>query len=157
IQGLGGGGLSAVIYASVARCYPFGSQPRMLALISTSWVVPGLVGPGLGGFVADHASWRPVFIGLTPAVLLCAILTMPALRRLGRAPRGSSDGGREVPFGFAFLIAASGALVLLALQSRSALAGAALLVAGVAGALPGVRRLMPAGTLRAEPGLPAAI
>jgi MFS family permease len=157
IQGLGGGGLSAVIYASVARCYPSGSQPRMLALISTSWVVPGLVGPGLGGFVADHASWRLVFVGLTPVVLLCALLTMPALRRLGGSPPGSSDGGGEVPFGFAFLVAASSALVLLALQFRSALGGAALLVVGVAGALPGVRRLMPAGTLRAEPGLPAAI
>ena len=156
IQGLGGGGLSAVIYASVARCYPSGSQPRMLALISTSWVVPGLVGPGLGGFVADHASWRLVFVGLTPVVLLCAILTMPALRRLGGSPHGSGDGG-GVPFGFAFLVAASSALVLLALQSRTALGGAALLVVGVAGALPGVRRLMPAGTLRAEPGLPAAI
>ena len=155
IQGLGGGGLSAVIYASVARCYPSGSQPRMLALISTSWVVPGLVGPGLGGFVADHASWRLVFVGLTPAVLLCAILTMPALRRLGGSRLGSAGGG--VPFGFAFLVAASSVLVLLALQSRTALGGAALLVVGVAGALPGVRRLMPAGTLRAEPGLPAAI
>ena len=86
-------------------------QPRMLALISTSWVVPGLVGPGLGGLVADHASWRLVFVGLTPVVLVCAILTMPALRRLGRADRGSEDAG-GVPFGFAFLVAAGGALVL---------------------------------------------
>src|SRR5262249_48743986 len=65
-------------------------------------------------------------------------------------------GGGEVPFGFAFLVAARSALVLLALQFRSALGGAALLVVGVAGALPGVRRLMPAGTLRAGPRPPAA-
>ena len=34
---------------------------------------------------------------------------------------------------------------------------AALLVAGIAAALPGLHRLMPDGTLRARPGLPAAI
>jgi MFS family permease len=156
IQGLGGGGLSAVIYASVARCYPSVSQPRMLALISTSWVVPGLVGPGLGGLVADHASWRLVFVGLTPIVFLCAALTMPALRRLGGPERGSENGG-GVPFGFALLVAASSALVLVALEARTVLGGAALLVVGVAGVLPGLRRLMPPGTLRAAPGLPAAV
>src|SRR5262249_2091197 len=86
-----------------------------------------------------------------------AVLTMPALRRLGGSPGGIGDRGAGARFGFALLIAAGSALVLLALQSRTALGGAALLVAGLAGALPGVRRLMPAGTLPAEPGLPAAI
>ena len=86
VQGFGGGGLSAVIYASVARCYPPERQPRMLALLSTAWVVPGLVGPGLGGFVADHASWRLVFVGLTPVALL--------VRRRSRCPRSAGSPGR---------------------------------------------------------------
>ncbi|TMA78025.1 MAG: MFS transporter, partial [Deltaproteobacteria bacterium] len=42
VQGFGAGELSAVIYACVARCYPADQQPRMLALLSTAWVVPGL-------------------------------------------------------------------------------------------------------------------
>ena len=156
VQGLGGGGLSAVIYASVARCYPAERQPRMLALISSAWVVPGLVGPGIGGFVADHASWRLVFIGLTPIVLLCAVLTLPALRRLAR-PAGTRDApGDAAPLAFALLLAAGGALVLLALTAR-ALPAAGLLVVGAMAALPGLRHLMPDGTLRARPGLPAAI
>ena len=156
VQGLGGGGLSAVIYASVARCYPPGQQPRMLALLSTAWVVPGLVGPGLGGFVADHASWRLVFVGLTPVALLCAVLTMPALRRLARVP-GPAEPGDAAPIGFAVLLAAGAALVLLALQARALPAAAALLALGSGAALPGLRRLMPEGTIRARPGLPAAI
>ena len=49
VQGLGGGGLSAVIYASVARCYPSEQQPRMLALLSTAWVVPASSGRAPAG------------------------------------------------------------------------------------------------------------
>src|SRR5262249_616996 len=157
VQGLGGGGLSAVIYASVARCYPSESQPRMLALLSTAWVVPGLVGPGLGGFVADHASWRLVFAGLAPVALLCAALAMPTLRRLG-GMRGTPAGADDpAPIGFAVLLATGSVVVLLALQARALVVATALLAVGVAAVLPALRRLMPAGTLRARPGLPAAI
>src|SRR5262249_22573542 len=166
VQGLGGGGLSAVIYASVARCYPSESQPRMLALLSTAWVVPGLVGPGLGGFVAGHASWRLVFIGLTPVALLCAILTVPTLRRLRRT--GETSGARSHGSGGVPGVGAPGrprggwrvsgaALPRRGCGAVPAPAAAALRVAGVAGALPGLRPLRPPGTLRARPVLPAAI
>src|SRR5262245_40747797 len=157
VQGLGGGGLSAVIYASVARCYPSERQPRMLALLSTAWVVPGLVGPGAAGFIADHASWRLVFVGLTPVALLCAVLAMPALRALTRTGSEPEAPGDAAPIGLAALLAVGGALVLLALQAHTVTRGAALLVAGAAAALRGLHRLMPDGTLRARPGLPAAI
>ena len=77
VQGFGAGELSAVIYACVARCYPADQQPRMLALLSTAWVVPGLVGPGVSGYVADHMSWRLVFFGLVPIVFVATALTVP--------------------------------------------------------------------------------
>src|SRR5262245_7617278 len=156
VQGLGGGGLSAVIYASVARCYAPERQPRMLALISSAWVVPGLVGPGIGGFVADHASWRLVFVGLTPIVVICAVLTLPPLLRLARADGGQGASGDATPLGFALLLAAGGTLVLLALDAR-ALPAAGLLAVGLMAALPGLRHLLPDGTLGARPGLPAAV
>ena len=57
--------------------------------VHSSSDAPGLVGPGLGGLVADHASWRFVFIGLTPVALLCAVLTVPALRRLAKTDEAS--------------------------------------------------------------------
>src|SRR5262249_25111226 len=36
-----------------------------------------------------HASWRFVVIGLTPVALLCAVLTVPALRRLAKTDEAS--------------------------------------------------------------------
>jgi MFS family permease len=156
VQGLGAGGLSAVVYACVARCYPTDRQPHMLALLSTAWVVPGLVGPGLSGLVADHATWRLVFLGLVPILPVCAALALPALRRLER-PRvepAADPAGRALAH--AAVLATGGVLVLLALEART-LVTAALGVLGVAAAGPSLRHLMPPGTLRARPGLPAAI
>ncbi len=157
VQGLGAGGLSAVIYASVARCYPAERQPRMLALLSTAWVVPGLVGPGLGGFVADHASWRLVFVGLLPFVVLCAALTIPALRTVQPVPDAGMESAQRDPRGYSVLLAGGTAAVLLALQASSAPRATAWLVIGAAALVPSLRRLMPAGTFHARAGLPAAV
>ncbi len=86
-QGFGGGLLSAVAYASIARAYAVDLQPRMLATLSSAWVIPGLVGPGLAGLVAEHLGWRWVFLGLAPLLAFAAVLVVPALR----TERGDPD------------------------------------------------------------------
>ena len=154
VQGAGGGALSSVIYAGVARAYPEDQRPRMLAMLSTAWVLPGLVGPAVAGIVADHASWRLVFFGLVPIVALAAVLTLPALAAI--APTGTLDAGGTSPR-HALLLSGGLVLLLLGAQQRDLLIALPLLAAGIAIARPGFRRLMPAGTLAAAPGLPAAI
>ena len=49
IQGFGSGALGSVVYAAIARAYDPSARPRMIALVSSAWVVPGLVGPALAG------------------------------------------------------------------------------------------------------------
>jgi MFS family permease len=154
VQGAGGGALSSVIYAGVARAYPEDRRPRMLAMLSTAWVVPGLVGPAVAGVVADHASWRLVFFGLVPIIALAVALTLPALATL--APAGTPDAGGTSPR-FALLLSGGLVLSLLGLQQRELPIALLLLVGGIAIARPGFRQLMPAGTLASAPGLPAAI
>ena len=58
LQGIGGGGIGSVAYVAVGRGYPEGAKPRMLALLSTAWVVPGLIGPALAGLVVEGVGWR---------------------------------------------------------------------------------------------------
>src|SRR4029077_14247449 len=70
VQGFGAGAISAVSYAAIAAAYPDEAKPRMLALLSSAWVVPGLIGPALAGAIADHLGWRFVFLGLAPPTLL---------------------------------------------------------------------------------------
>jgi len=82
VQGLGAGIIASVAYVCLGRGYPEQVKPRMIAVLASAWVVPGLVGPALAGIVADFAGWRWVFLGLIPVLPLATILVLPALKRL---------------------------------------------------------------------------
>ncbi len=154
IQGAGGGLVNAVAYVVVGRGYPETARPRMLALMSTAWVVPGLVGPGLAGLVADHVGWRWVFLAMIPLPLVAAALAAPALSQI---PAGSLLTRDWARLRSAIQLAA-GMAVMLAGFGESAIAIAVpMAVIGAMVATPPLLRLLPPGTLRAQPGLPVAI
>ena len=51
LQGLGAGALAPTAYVAIGRCLPERLQPRMFAMLSTAWVVPGIIGPSLAAVV----------------------------------------------------------------------------------------------------------
>lgn len=70
-QGLGGGMLIGVAFASVADLFPQRLQRvRWAALLSGSFGVATAVGPALGGWLTEHAGWRSVFYVNVPVALL---------------------------------------------------------------------------------------
>ncbi len=161
LQGIGAGAIPATAYAAIGRGYPEALRPRLFAVLSTAWVVPGLIGPAVSALVATHLGWRWVFLGLLPLVLFAAALALPALRRLG--PPSEPASGEPAGSGGTGLIdagrvAAGAGLLLSGLTARSPLLAVPLVAAGL---LVGVRpllRLLPSGTLRAGGGgLPVAI
>ncbi|HVM96048.1 MAG TPA: MFS transporter, partial [Candidatus Acidoferrales bacterium] len=154
-QGLGAGAISSAAYVAVARGYPADTQPRMLAMLSSAWVVPGLIGPALAGSIADYAGWRWVFLGLVPLMATAASLAVPVLRRFEPASVSSDQRGR---IRAALALAAGTAAVLYGLGSTGAVLIALLsLSVGVVLAVPAMILLTPPGTLQARPGLPAAV
>jgi MFS family permease len=160
VQGLGAGVVPAVAYASIGRCYEPALRPRMFAVLSTAWVVPGLAGPALAALIADTAGWRWVFLGLLPLVVLAVLITIPALRDvLPVATPRDGDGDRPVArTSDAVLVALGAGLVIGGLTASEYPVLVPVLVAlGVLVAVPPFRRLVPTGTLRARPGLPAAV
>jgi MFS family permease len=158
LQGIGAGAVPSVAYAVIGRSLPGPLQARMMAVLSTAWVAPGLAGPALAAEVAHLFGWRWVFLGLLPVVAVAGSIAMPALIRLG--PPGSAR-AQEHRLADAILAAAGATMILagltLAAGPGAVLAGIGLIVAGVAAGLPALRRLVPAGTLTARPGLPATI
>ena len=84
LQGLGAGVIPSVAYASIGRSLPPPLRARMIAVISTAWVAPGLAGPALSAEVAHLLGWRWVFLGLLPAVGIAGSIAVPALARLGQ-------------------------------------------------------------------------
>src|SRR5215475_8326405 len=45
LQGIGAGAVPAVAYVAIGRCLPERLRARMMAVLSTAWVAPGLAGP----------------------------------------------------------------------------------------------------------------
>ena len=58
----------------------------MFAVLSTAWVLPGVIGPAIAGTVGENIGWRIVFLGLLPLIGLAGALTLGALRAVAPAP-----------------------------------------------------------------------
>jgi MFS family permease len=154
LQGAGGGAMIAAAYVAIARAYPDNLRPRMMALTSSVWILPAVLGPALSGAVAERVGWRFVFLGIVPLLLVVAIVILPQLGRF--AVRRPLAGARKM--GSALRTAAGAGLILAApsLYPREAAVGAAVVIGAVL-LVPGLRALLPAGTFRASPGLPAGL
>jgi MFS family permease len=157
-QGMGAGVIPAVAYTTVGRAYPAALRPRVFAVFSSAWVIPGVVGPAAASALAGWLSWRVVFLALLPLVALAAVLALPALADglPADAEDGSAPRDDDRPRDAAVLVVGA-ALVLGGLGAHQpALAGALIGAGGVLGAWAFVR-LVPEGTLSLHPGLPAAV
>jgi MFS family permease len=154
LQGLGAGAAPAVAYVAIGRSLPERLRARMLAVLSTAWVLPGLLGPVLSAQVARAFGWRVVFLGLIPLVAVAGVLALPTLVRIGRPTETPAAEHRLLD---ALRVSLGGALVIAALAARGALAVGVLGAVGMCVAVPALRRLLPVGTLAARSGLPATI
>jgi MFS family permease len=154
LQGFGSGLLYTVAYAAIPRAYHSELRPRMLATLSTAWILPGLVGPGLAGVIASALSWRWVFAGLFPMPLIAAALVVPALRALPPSPAAPA---RPATLLNALLLSSGVGCLLSGLGQTQAVRVLALVALGAVLAGRALTRLLPAGTLRARTGQPAAV
>ncbi len=73
LQALGGGGFIPSATGIVAREFPE-SRGKMIGLFTSIFPIGGIVGPNLGGFIIEHASWRDVFLVNVPLGLLVLVL-----------------------------------------------------------------------------------
>ncbi len=155
IQGLGGGAVIVALYVVVGRSYGADLRPRVFAVMSAAWVLPSIVGPVVAGTVADHLTWRLVFLGVPVLVLPAAWLLLPRLAGL------DGDGGVEAAprtgHKRAAVAAAVGVTALQEAGHRLDWVGAVLAVVGVGLLVPALRTLLPRGTVRFASGLPATI
>jgi MFS family permease len=151
LQGVGGGALLSLAYVAVARGYPPGLQARVIALLSSAWLIPALVGPVVAGQVAGLVSWRAVFLGLIPVVLAGALIFVPAARSL---PKGTvTDGVSRI--GASVRLAVGAGMLLSSASQPSILTTIVLAALGAVLAVPALLELLPRQTLVLGPGLPA--
>jgi MFS family permease len=153
VQGMGAGVIPAVSYAVVGLRYPPALRPRVFAVFSTAWVVPGLVGPAAASAIERLTSWRMVFLALVPVVAVAAAMALPVLP--GRAP--GAGGAPRPRRRLALVLVAGVAAVFAGVEAEPRILAVALVPAGAAAAAWAYLRLVPAGTVTLQPGLPAAV
>lgn len=159
VQGLGAGLLITAIYVVLGAAYPARLRPRVFAALSSAWVAPSLIGPIVSGTLAQHASWRWVFLGLLPFALVGAALMIPVLRRLPDRPPGGRPRTRLSAAHPALrAVALAGGITALEAAGQHPRAASAVPALLGAGALAwGLRALLPSGTVQARPGVTAPI
>ena len=82
VQGLGGGGMVPLAQSILADSFPPEKRGQGFALFGVALVVAPVVGPTLGGWLADNLSWRWCFminvpVGVIALTLIAAILPAP--------------------------------------------------------------------------------
>ncbi len=158
VQGLGSGLFSVALYVVVGRVVPAALRPRIFAAFAAAWLLPAVAGPPLAGLLVEQVSWRWVFLLAAVLAVPAALLVEPGLGRC----RGCADriDGAARPSGRRVLWAVAAAFGAAGLHQAGQLSGPVAAVLGavaliaVIGAGP---RLLPAGTLRARPGLPTVV
>ena len=153
LQGFGGGAVVVALYVVVGRAYPESQRPQVFALMSAGWVLPSLVGPTVAGALADHVSWRWVFLGVPLFVLPAVALVAPWLGRLEGGHGSKGVRGRKR----AALATAVAVALLQYAGTRLDWVSLPLVLVAVALLIPTLPRLLPTGTLRLARGLPTAV
>lgn len=158
VQGVGAGSIAAITYVAIARGYTPAAQPRMIAVISSAWVLPGLVGPAMAGWISQELDWRWAFIGLAPLLPVAAAAVVGPLARLSAPARERSTRGRAAePIRDALQLALGAGAVLAATTWGALLPGLISAAAGLLLIARPLRRLMPDGDLLARTPRGAAV
>jgi MFS family permease len=154
VQGVGGGVLAVTLYVVAGQAYEPALRPRLFGAFSAAWVLPALIGPLVAGMLTTHLTWRLVFLGLLPLIALGLALVLPAVASLA-VPE--SETAPQTGRRWWALLAGLGIGALQYAGQRLDLIAVTIAAAGLVALLLGLRRLLPGGTVRARPGLPAVV
>ena len=89
IQGMGAAGLMTMTFAVIGDVVSPRQRGRYIGLLAGVWAFASVIGPLIGGFLVDRASWRWVFlinlpIGLAALAVISGVLHLPTVRRSHR-------------------------------------------------------------------------
>ncbi|MEN3360237.1 MAG: hypothetical protein V7637_4219, partial [Mycobacteriales bacterium] len=154
VQGFGSGLQIVAVYVVIGAVYDDDQRPRVIAALAGAWVLPALVGPVVSGALAQHVSWRLVFLGLVPVLAAGGALLVAGLRQLpSRAVPDRAGSWRWA----AAVAAAAGVAAVQAAGQRPGWPSLVLAAAGVGALAVGLRRLLPPGTIALRTGVPAVV
>ncbi|KAL6232482.1 hypothetical protein BDW75DRAFT_247150 [Aspergillus navahoensis] len=113
VQGVGGGGINTMVEIVVCDLVSLRERGKYVGLIGSMWAIGSVVGPILGGALAQHVSWRWIFYINLPLAGVALALLIPFLRLRYQREGNLLDRLRRVDYvGNAILILAVVAILL---------------------------------------------
>ncbi|GGJ49501.1 MFS transporter [Deinococcus roseus] len=156
LQGFGAGGLNAVPFSIMSQLYPDHLRAKLLASISSAWVLPSLFGPLLASSIAAASSWHVVFYSVIPLLVLVSVLTIPTLQRYTH-PSENPAPFNMVRFRSSVLLAVGAAVMLAGLGLQGSFWMLPVTLLGLVLTGFASRGIFPAGLLRFARGIPSGI
>ncbi len=164
VSGVAEGLVDIGLNVLVARALPAALRPKVFATFAAAWVLPSVLGPGVAGGIAEHAGWRWVFLLAVALLVPCVALLTPTVLAVRRTPVPGtpwSDAERRRVRWAALAALALAAVTAGGVGGGSAgglrPAGPLLLAAGLVVLAAAARAMLPPGSLRARPGIPALV
>jgi EmrB/QacA subfamily drug resistance transporter len=90
VQGIGGGALVSLAFSVVADMFSPAERGRYQGYFAAVFALASIVGPTLGGYVADAYSWRWLFFVNLPIGLIGSTIFINAFQEPARAAQGDS-------------------------------------------------------------------
>src|SRR3954469_23709712 len=91
LQGLGGGALLVTSQTIITESYPPEKRGMAQAIYGMGVIVGPTLGPPLGGYIVDHASWPYIFYINIPIGIIAALLTLQFVRSPKYGEKSSRD------------------------------------------------------------------
>ncbi len=111
VQGIGAGGIQATVNTLAGDLYELAERGRVQGWLSSVWGISAVIGPLLGGSLAQYASWRWIFLINLPVGVGTIALLLRYLHENVRRTRHQLDVAGAVT-----MFLAAGALIFGLLQ-----------------------------------------
>ncbi len=126
LQGIGAGGVLPLAFIIIGDIFSFEQRAKMQGFFAGVWGVSSIIGPVLGGFLVDQASWHWVFyVNIIPGVIAFALVWF------GLRDEQSRKENVAIDYAGAVLLIAAVALLLLGLGDLGNLRGISFVVVAV--------------------------
>ncbi|MBF4769366.1 MFS transporter [Nocardioides agariphilus] len=152
VQGVGAGLSLVAVYIVAVRLFHGAARARMLGVLSTAWILPGILGPSLVGAIADEVGWRWTFVIAALAHVPGGVAVWLSARQLSSEPAAVPARSPLLP---ASAVAAG--IVGLALGETGPGPQLGLVAVSVLLIVVATPAMLPPGTLTGRRGVPAAI
>jgi EmrB/QacA subfamily drug resistance transporter len=126
VQGVGAGGVLPLAFIIIGDIFTFEQRARMQGFFAGVWGVSSIIGPVLGGFLVDQASWHWVFfVNVLPGIVAFALVWGALQDGITR------KAGVAIDYTGAAVLMVAVVLLLLGLNDLGSAVGIGLVVAAI--------------------------